>query len=65
MLKKEREAGIEYWKATETKTKVFRKWLVRSYVCISELNAVDAAERRRVKRLWHRHNYVRISELTE
>ena len=44
---------------------MFRKWLVRSYVRISELNDVDAAERRRVNRLWHKQNYVRISELND
>jgi hypothetical protein len=60
---KEGEAGIEYWKVTDTKTKVVRKWRVRSYVRISELNAVDAAERRRVRRLRDKQNYVRISEL--
>jgi hypothetical protein len=49
---KQGEAGIEFWKATATETKVFRKWLASSYVPISELNDVDAAERRRKNTLY-------------
>jgi hypothetical protein len=40
---------------------MFRKWLRRSYVPISELNDVDAEERRRKNRLW----CIPISELTD
>jgi hypothetical protein len=49
----EGEAGIRVWKrkATQTKTKAFRNWIRRSYVPISELNAVDAAKRRQGAKL--------------
>jgi hypothetical protein len=38
------EAGIRFWKVTGTKTKVFRKWLRRSYVPTSQLTDVDAED---------------------
>jgi hypothetical protein len=56
------EAGIRFWKVTGTKTKVFRKWLRRSYVPTSQLTDVDAEERRQKYRLWFKQNYVPTSQ---